>query len=42
MDNNIVNILAKAPEILDNQYLRDKELEEKLLKKKSQTLISMK
>lgn len=33
MDNNIVNILTKAPEILDNQYLRDKELEEKSLKK---------
>lgn len=42
MGDNIVNSLTKAPEILDNRYLRDKELEEKLLKKKSQTLISMK
>ena len=33
MGDNIVNILTKAPEILDNQYLRDKELEEKSLKK---------
>lgn len=33
MGDNIVNSLTKAPEILDNRYLRDKELEEKLLKK---------
>lgn len=31
MDNNIARVLTKALEILDNQFLRDKELEEKTL-----------
>lgn len=31
MDNNIARVLTKALEILGNQFLRDKELEEKTL-----------
>ena len=31
MDNNIAHILRKASEILDEQFLRDKELEQKTL-----------
>ena len=31
MDNNIARVLTKGLEILGNQFLRDKELEEKTL-----------